>query len=188
MKKAAIFFAEGYEEIEALTVVDMCRRAGIDIRMVSVTGAEHVTSSHGVCVKMDAQISDLDFESLDMLILPGGMPGTKNLEQVPALTAQLKAFADSGKYVCAICAAPSVLGHLGILNGKKAVCYPGFEQDLSGAQVLKKSCVVDGNVITARGMGCAIEFSKAIITALADAETAQKTADSVIYRVSEDDQ
>ncbi len=187
MKKAAIFFAEGYEEIEALTVVDMCRRAGIDIQMVSVTGADNVTSSHGVCVKTDLQISNLDFESLDMLILPGGMPGTKNLEQVSLLTEQLKAFAASGKYVCAICAAPSVLGHLGILSGKRAVCYPGFEKDLAGAQVLNRSCVVDGNVITARGMGCAIEFSKAIIAALADAGTAQKIADSVIYRVSEDD-
>lgn len=187
MKKAAIFFAEGYEEIEALTVVDMCRRAGIDMQMVSVTGSDAVTSSHGVCVKTDIRIDDLNFDSLDMLILPGGMPGTKNLERVPLLTAQLKAFAGSGKYVCAICAAPSVLGHLGILSGKRAVCYPGFENDLTGAQVLNCSCVVDGNVITARGMGCAIAFSKAIITALADAETAQKISDSVIYRVSDDD-
>ncbi len=187
MKKAAIFFAEGYEEIEALTVVDLCRRAGIDIQMVSVTGAEYVTSSHQVCVRMDAKIEELDFETLDMLILPGGMPGTRNLEKVPTLTEQLKRFAADGKYVCAICAAPSVLGHLGILNGKKACCYPGFEKDLNGAEISYLACTVDGNVITARGMGCAIEFSKAIITALQDADAAAKVSQSVIYRISEND-
>ncbi|MCD8129851.1 MAG: DJ-1/PfpI family protein [Lachnospiraceae bacterium] len=187
MKKAAIFFAEGYEEIEALTVVDLCRRAGIDIQMVSVTGSEYVTSSHQVCVRMDTQVEALDFEQLDMLILPGGMPGTRNLEQVPALTEQLERFAADGKYVCAICAAPSVLGHLGILKGKKACCYPGFEKDLAGAEITYLACTVDGNVITARGMGCAIEFSKAIITALQDADAAKKVSQSVIYRISEND-
>ncbi|MCD7807034.1 MAG: DJ-1/PfpI family protein [Lachnospiraceae bacterium] len=187
MKNAAIFFAEGYEEIEALTVVDMCRRAGLEIQMVSVTGAEYVTGSHQVCVKMDTRIEELDFDAVDMLILPGGMPGTRNLEQVPELTSQLKRFAAEGKYVCAICAAPSVLGHLGILEGKRACCYPGFEKDLTGTAVSNLACTVDGNVITARGMGCAIEFSKAIITALQDQDTAEKISESIIYRISEND-
>ena len=124
MAKAGIFFAEGYEEIEALTVVDLCRRAGVEICMISVTGNDSVTGSHGICVKMDALLKEVDFSGLDMLILPGGMPGTKNLEGCAPLMEQLDRFYADGKWVAAICAAPSIFGHRGYLEGREAVCYP----------------------------------------------------------------
>lgn len=182
MKKIAIFFAEGYEEIEALTVVDLCRRAGIQADMVSVTDSLQVTGSHKIPVIMDKFLADVDFEALDMIVLPGGMPGTCNLEKVPALMEQVKAFAASGKYIAAICAAPSVFGHLGLVQGKRACCYPGFEEELTGAIVTYNSCEVDGNVITGRGMGCAIDFSLAIITALLGSEKATEIGTGIIYK------
>lgn len=181
MKRIAIFFAPGYEEIEALTVVDMCRRAGLTIDMVSVTDDMMVTGTHGIPVMMDKHISDVDFEAVDMLVLPGGMPGTTNLEKVPVLMEQVKDFFAKGKYIAAICAAPSIFGHLGLLKDRRACCYPGFEKDLSGADVTLHRCEVDGKVITSRGMGCAIDFSKAIIGALISDEKAAEIARKIIY-------
>lgn len=166
MKKVAIFFAEGFEEIEALTVVDMCRRAGIDIDMVSVTESLEVTGTHHIPVIVDKELEEIDFEEYDMLVLPGGWPGTPNLEKSFELMKQVKIFGETKKWVAAICAAPSILGHLGLLKGKKACCYPGFEEHLEGAHVTFDRHQVDGNIITGRGMGCAIDFSVAIIDAL----------------------
>ena len=181
MKKIGIFFAEGYEEIEALTVVDMCRRAGIQIDMVSVTDSLQVTGAHGIPVIMDRMLADVDFDLLDMIVLPGGMPGTRNLEHVPLLMEQVKAFAAAGKYIAAICAAPSVFGHLGLLEGKKACCYPGFEEELTGATVTYNACEADGNIITSRGMGCAIDFSLKIIGKLQNDDAASKIGRQIIY-------
>lgn len=187
MAKIGVFFAEGYEEIEALTVVDMCRRAGIEVEMVSVygeagaCGAGSVMGAHGIDVKMDKAMADVDFGSLDMIVLPGGLPGTTNLEASAALMQNLDTFYENGKYVAAICAAPSIFGHRGYLNGKKATCYPSFEGHLTGAQVTTDGACTDGNVITGRGMGCAIDFSVEIITALISADKAKKIAESVIY-------
>lgn len=182
MKKVAIFFGTGYEEIEALTVVDLCRRAGIDIRMVSITGERKVTGSHGITVEMDQTFEEADFSSMDMIVLPGGMPGTKNLEAHEGLMEQVDAFYKEGKYVAAICAAPSIFGHRGILNGRKACCYPGFEKDLEGAEVCFESVCISDHVITSRGMGCAIDFSLAIIRILCGEETAEEKAKSIIYK------
>ena len=181
MKKIAIFFAEGYEEIEALTVVDLCRRAGIWVDMVSVTDSLQVTGAHGIPVVMDKMLAEVEFDTLDMLVLPGGMPGTRNLEQVPLLMEQVKAFAAAGKYIAAICAAPSVFGHLGLLEGKNACCYPGFEEELTGANVMFHPCEADGNIITSRGMGCAIDFSLKIIEKLENDDTASKIGRQIIY-------
>ncbi len=181
MKKIAIFFAEGYEEIEALTVVDLCRRANIQIDMVSVTDSLQVTGAHGIAVTMDKMIFEVDFSSLDMIVLPGGMPGTRNLEQVPLLMEQVKAFAETGKYIAAICAAPSVFGHLGLLSGKNACCYPGFEEELTGANVSFNRCESDGNIITSRGMGCAIDFSLKIIEKLKGEDVASQIGRQIIY-------
>ena len=181
MKKIAIFFAEGYEEIEALTVVDLCRRAGIWVDMVSVTDSLKVTGAHGIPVVMDKMLAEVEFDTLDMLVLPGGMPGTRNLEQVPLLMEQVKAFAAAGKYIAAICAAPSVFGHLGLLAGKNACCYPGFEEELTGANVMFHPCEADGNIITSRGMGCAIDFSLKIIEKLENDDTASKIGRQIIY-------
>ena len=181
MKKIAIFFAEGYEEIEALTVVDLCRRAGIWVDMVSVTDSLQVTGAHGIPVVMDKMLAEVEFDTLDMLVLPGGMPGTRNLEQVPLLMEQVKAFAAAGKYIAAICAAPSVFGHLGLLAGKNACCYPGFEEELTGANVMFHPCEADGNIITSRGMGCGIDCSLKIIERLENDDTASKIGRQIIY-------
>ena len=182
MAKIGVFFAEGYEEIEALTVVDLCRRAGIEVEMVSVYGKESVCGAHGIDVKMDKTFAEADFDGMDMIVLPGGMPGTLNLEASAELMDRVDSFFLAGKYVAAICAAPSILGHRGILNGKKAVCYPSFEEHLTGAQVVFEDAVTDGKVITGRGMGCAIAFSCEIIAALCSPEKAAAIADSVIYK------
>ena len=182
MKKIGIFFGAGYEEIEALTVVDLCRRVGIQISMVSITGENWVAGSHGINVEMDQKFEDVDFSELDMIVLPGGMPGTKNLEAHAGLMAQVDAFYKAGKYVAAICAAPSIFGHRGILNGRKACCYPGFEADLTGAEVSYESVCVSDHVITSRGMGCAIDFSLAIIEALCGSDIAEEKAKSIIYK------
>ena len=182
MKNIGIFFAEGYEEIEALTVVDMCRRAGINIQMVSVTGERMVTGSHKIAVEMDMLFEEVDFDGLDMIILPGGMPGTLNLEAHAGLMARVDDFNREGRGLAAICAAPSILGHKGLLKGRKACSYPGFEKDLEGAEVVFDSVAVSDHVITSRGMGCAIDFSLAIISKLCGEEEAERLAKAIIYR------
>lgn len=181
MSKVYLFLAEGHEEVEALMVVDVCRRAGIDLQTVSITGNKAVTSSHKVTYMADHLFEEIECSDADMLILPGGMPGTLNLEAYEPLMKQVDSFAAAGKNVSAICAAPTVLGRRGILNGKKACCYPGMEADLKGADVVFDKVAVDGNIITARGLGCAIDFGLAIIEKLIDKETADKIATAVVY-------
>lgn len=181
MSKVCIFFATGYEEIEALTVVDLLRRQGIDTEMVSVTGERTVTGSHEIPVVMDRLLEEVDFGQVDMLVLPGGMPGTKNLEACGSLMEQVDKFAASGKAVCAICAAPSILGHRGILKGKRATAFPGFEEQLEGAIVAREPAVRDGNIITGRGMGCAIAFGLAIVEYFTDQETVRELAEKIVY-------
>lgn len=183
MNRMAIFLANGFEEVEGLTVVDLLRRAEIEITMVSVTGQKEVTGSHHITVMADTLIEELDFEKYSCLILPGGGQGTHNLEACELLTEKLKEFAANGKQVAAICAAPSVLGHLGILKGKKACCYPSFETELTGAQVSYDSTVRDGNVITSRGLGTAISFASAIITAGKGEEAAREIEKSIVYHI-----
>ena len=182
MKKIAVFFGTGYEEIEALTVVDLCRRAGIDTQMVSVTDAMQVTGSHNITVTMDKMFADVDFSELDMIVLPGGMPGTLNLEAHTGLMEKVDAFHKEGKFIAAICAAPSIFGHRGILQERRACSYPGFEKDLNGANVVFDSVVRDGHVITSRGMGCAIDFSLEIISALCSEAVAKEKAEAIIYK------
>lgn len=179
-----IFLAEGFEEIEALTPVDMLRRAGVETRTVSITEENKVTGSHGITVETDLVWSQADFDEATVLVLPGGLPGTTHLGECAPLVEQLKAFAASQeKKVAAICAAPSVLGLNGILEGRKAICFPGWEDKLLGAEVQAGArAVVDGNVITSRGMGTSLDFSLALITELVNQETAEKLAATVQYR------
>ncbi|MBD5450559.1 MAG: DJ-1/PfpI family protein [Lachnospiraceae bacterium] len=183
MSKAAVFFGTGFEEIEALTVVDILRRAGIETLMVSVMDQRHVEGSHGIMVEMETLVSEVDYEKLDVIVLPGGMPGTKNLEACEVLMEQVDAFAAQDKLVAAICAAPSILGHRGILKGKKACSYPTFESHLEGAQVLQQPAVTDGNIITGRGMGAAIPFALAILEKLQGEEAAVKMAETIVYNL-----
>ncbi|MFG6393084.1 MAG: DJ-1/PfpI family protein [Lachnospiraceae bacterium] len=181
MAKSLIFLASGYEEVEMLTVVDMLRRAGTIIDMVSVTDTIEVTGSHNITIKADKLFAEADFDNADMLILPGGMPGTNNLLAYKPLTDKLTEFNNAGKFVAAVCAAPSVLGALGILNGKNATCFPGFEEKLTGANYQKKPVVRDGNVITSRGMGTCIDFAGEIITALDSGKKAEEIKNKIIY-------
>lgn len=181
MSRIAVFFGTGFEEIEALTVVDILRRAGETVEMVSITGERKVTSSHNVTVETDVLFSEVDFDALDVLVLPGGMPGTKNLEAFAPLMEQVDAFVKAGKLVTAICAAPSILGHRGHLKGKKACSFPSFEEHLEGAEVVKAPAVTDGSIITGRGMGAAIPFGLAILEKLQGKEAAEAMAERIVF-------
>ncbi|WP_099470003.1 DJ-1 family glyoxalase III [Konateibacter massiliensis] len=181
MVKVGIFLADGFEEIEGLTVVDLLRRAGIDTDTVSISKTKEVTGAHNIVVMADKLYEETADREYDMLILPGGMPGTKNLGAKEALVERLKRYAREDKNIAAICAAPSVLGDNGILKGKKATCYPGFEERLTGAAVSYDNVVTDGNIITSRGMGTAMDFGFAIIEKLINKETALKIKASICY-------
>ena len=166
MSKLAVFLANGMEEVECLAVVDVARRAGINVRMVSVTGELTVTGSHGIAVQAD-ELFDADVcRSADALYLPGGMPGTTNLGAHGGVCALAQEFAAQGKHVAALCAAPSVLGRLGLLRGKNATCYPGFEDQLGGAQYTRDGVVTDGNVTTGRGLGFAVDLGLELVRVL----------------------
>ncbi len=182
MSEVCMFFGTGYEEVEALAAVDVMRRAGITVDMVSITGERKVTSSHKVTIEMDCLLEEVDFDSVKMIVLPGGMPGTTNLENCSPLMEQLDKFYAQGKGIAAICAAPSILGHRGMLKGRKACCYPTFESHLDGAKVTKNPCEVSEHVITARGMGAAVDFGLAIVARLRDRKTADHIAESICYK------
>lgn len=182
MAKVYIFFADGFEEIEGLTVVDLLRRVNIEITMVSVTGDLKVIGSHNIAVQTDALFEELDYKDAEMLVLPGGLPGTTNLEEHKGLDQLLKDFAAQGKKLSAICAAPRVLGTKGLLQGRNAVCFPGHEGALLGANVIDSVVVEDGNIITSKGMGTAIDFSLAIIKKLKGAEEAVRIARAIQYK------
>lgn len=181
MVKVAIFLATGFEEIEALTVVDLLRRVHVEIDMVSVTGEKKAIGSHNIIVETDKTINQLNFNEYDMLILPGGMPGTLNLEACEVLMSQTDAFYKQDKWLAAICAAPSILGHRHMLEGRLACCYPGFEKDLLGANVSLEPVCVDGKIITSRGMGCAVEFGLKIVEILLGEEVSKDLAGKIIY-------
>jgi len=160
------FLAEGFEETEAVTPIDLLRRSGKKVITVGV-GDNIIMGSHGIPVVTDtiAQEAPLTDE-LEMIILPGGMPGTLNLEKSEYVQAAIDFCTANNKYIGAICAAPSILGHKGLLKGRKAVCYEGFEAQLEGAEVLNAPVAVDGNIITARGAGVAVQFGLALVEAV----------------------
>ncbi len=182
MSRIAVFFADGFEEMEAIAVVDVCRRARLDVDMVSVTGELTVTSSHSIAVGMDKTFSQIDCQDYDMLVLPGGLKGVQGLEAFEPLMKQLDAFHAAGKYLGAICAGPSILGHRGILKGRRACCYPGFESHLEGAQVSMENVEADGHVITSRAMGTATDFGLAIVAVFCGEEKAQEIRKQVVYK------
>ncbi len=182
MKRAAIFMADGCEEIEGLTVVDILRRAGIEIDMVSIGKDEKINGSHGIVFLADALISCFKPGDYDAFIIPGGKKGTENLLASEAVKSILKTAFEEGKLVAAVCAAPTVLGAAGILKEKKATCYPGFEDRLDCKTFSEERVVVDGNVITSRGMGTSIEFALAIVRYLEGAEKADTISKGIIFR------
>lgn len=181
MAKVVLMLAEGFEEIEGLTVVDLLRRAQVEIHMVSITGNLFVTGSHGIVVKADTLLNEETFDETDMVVLPGGMPGTKYLGEHQEVISLLKEFHEKEKYLAAICAAPSVLGLNGLLEGKRATCFPDFRDKLIGATIIDEKTVVDGKVITSKGMGTAIDFSLELIKVLKGEETAENIGKSIQY-------
>lgn len=181
MAKITVFIADGTEEIEALTVVDLARRAGIEVDTVSVNDSTTVTGSHNIKIILDAVIGQVAWDAVDMIVLPGGKVGVDNLKTCTKLTDKLQEFARDGKPLAAVCAAPSILGGLGLLDGKRATCYPGFEDKLTGAEYVKEPVVKDGNIITSRGLGTSIQFAAAIIEYLVGKDTADKVLNQIIY-------
>ena len=178
-----VFLANGFEEIEALTTVDILRRAGLEVRTVGV-GGRTITGSHGIAVTADATDSDPlpTCRDLQAVVLPGGLPGTTNLAASEVVTRCVTEAAENGVLVCAICAAPSVLGDLGILRGKRATCYPGYEDRLTGAMVSGASVAADEGVITAKGAGVTVAFALAIVSHLISPEKAQEIGDAMQCR------
>lgn len=176
-----VFLAEGFEEIEALTPVDCLRRAGIAVQTVGVGGSV-IQGSHGVSVAADLTEDAIELNGdLDMIVLPGGMPGTLNLGKSEAVQSAVAYCAEHDRWIAAICAAPSILGDLGLLSGRKATCYPGFEERLTGCTALALPTVRDGRFITGRGPGAAMDFALELITVLADADKAKQIADGMVY-------
>ena len=181
MKKVSIFLGEGFEEVEALTPADLLRRAGAEVTLVSIGTEKKVTGSHGISITADRLFNEADYEDADLLVLPGGMPGTLNLKACEPLLALLKEHNAKGKKLAAICAAPTVLGHAGLLNGKNATCYPGCEDGLTGAICETTPVVTDGTITTSRGVGTAIPFALKLIAQLYSQEKADEIARSIVY-------
>lgn len=176
-----LFFATGTEELEALGTADIIRRAGLDLQIVSVTGERTVTGAHGIRVETDALIEDIDFFEADMLVLPGGLPGATNLAAHALLNERMRDHIILGRPLAAICAAPLVPGRLGLLNGKRATCYPGFEQELKGATCTGTLVEVDGQFITGKGPAAVFEFGYAIVERIKDRATADALRQGMLW-------
>ena len=161
-----LFLADGFEEVEALCPLDLLRRAGADVKTVGITGKQ-VTGSHNITVTADILPEEIVLDrELEMIILPGGMPGTTTLDASGAVHEAIRFAAERGITIGAICAAPMIIGKLGYLSGRSAICYPGFEKYLIGANISAKSVVVDENFISAKGMGVAAQFGLALVNVL----------------------
>ena len=180
MKKVFIFLADGFEEIEAIAPIDILRRAELDVVTVSISDSKTVTGAHGIKVEADQLFTETTFGENDYYVLPGGYDGMLNLSAHQGVNELLTKQHNAGKKLAAICASPSVLGKLGILEGKEAICYPGFEGKLTGATISKKSVVEDGNVITGKGPGVAVQFALKIVESLKGKETASQVSDSLM--------
>lgn len=175
-----VFLAEGFEEIEALAPVDILRRAGVEVALAGVGGRE-VTGSHGITVKTDVAAEDVDRSVLEAAVLPGGMPGTRNLEASEAVQDVLDWCAGEGKLIAAICAAPSILAHKGLLSGREAIAFPKFQKDVEegGGRLSADYVVRDGQFLTARGMGVSTQFGLRLAEALASPEKAAEIRASI---------
>ena len=183
MAKVYVFLANGFEDVEALIPVDVLRRGGVEVVTVSVVeGSQVVETAHQVRIVADRLFADCDFSDADLLLLPGGMPGAANLHAHQGVCQALLQQAKAGKKIAAICAAPAVvLGQLGILKGKRATCYPGFENLLDGAAYTGELCTVDGNVTTGEGPAAAFPFAYSLLAQLVDEETARQIAVGMRY-------
>lgn len=177
-----VFLATGFEDIEAIAPVDIMRRAGLEVQTVSITGEEIVTSAHGVGIASDLMLSEVDFSQAEMLVLPGGLPGSTNLNACQPLTRAIKCHFESGGPIAAICAAPLVYGHLGLLQGRRATCYPGVERELAGATYTAAIVECDGNIITGKGPAAAFEFGYTIVDFFLGEGASQPLRQGMIYK------
>ncbi len=177
----AVFLADGFEEIEALCPVDLLRRAGKEVKLAGV-GTTEVTGSHGIRVQADLPASELLFDDLEAIVLPGGLPGTLNLESSQAVQKAIDYCIEKGILVAAICAAPSILGHKGLLEGKQATSFPTFQKELKGAQLSSEYVVQDGKLLTARGMGVSTQFGLKLVELLASKEKAAELEESIQWK------
>ena len=180
MKKVAVHLAEGFEEIEAVSIIDVLRRAEIETLVVSVSGNVEVSGSHNIQVKADALFEEVDYRKIDMIVLPGGLPGSNNLNAHEGLKSQIIDFYENGKPLGAICAAPLVFGNLGILKDQTATCYPGFENQLLGANTTGRDVEQSGVIVTGKGAGVAIKFALKIVEMLKGKELAENLASKMI--------
>ncbi len=174
-----MFIAEGFEEIEALCPLDLMRRAGLDVTTVGV-GGNSITGAHGIEVKTDIRDTEFRADDLEMVFLPGGMPGTINLASSKIVINAINSAVECDSCIAAICAAPSILGDMGLLNGKQAVCYPGFEDRLTGATIPDSKVVLDDNILTAKGMGAALEMGLKIVEIFRGRDAAEALRHAVI--------
>ena len=179
-----LFLANGFEEVEAITPVDILRRAGVEVSTVAVGDLldKNVIGAHGIGITADISLTDINYDDIDAIILPGGMPGTRNLDESEEVRQAIKYCFDNDRLICAICAAPSVLGHLGLLKGKKATCFPGFERELHSAVFTGAEVTVDGKIITADGPGAAMKFGEAIAAQFVGIDAAKRVTDSMQCR------
>ncbi len=174
-----MFLADGMEEIEALCPLDLMRRAGLKVTTVGIGGKE-ITGAHGITVKADISDADYNDENPELIFLPGGMPGTLNLAASDTVIRAINTAIQKDAYIAAICAAPSILGDMGLLNGKEAICYPGFEDRLTGARLSDKRVVLDGKILTAAGMGAALDMGLKIVEIFCGTDTANQLRHAVI--------
>lgn len=181
MAKVYAFLAEGFEETEAIAVIDVMNRGGINVVTVSINNEKMVKGVHGIEIKADDVIENIDIDDADMLFLPGGVPGTPNLAQCTKLKKALVKYNEEGKKLSAICAAPSVLGENGILKGKKATCYPGWEEKLVGAEYVKAAVVTSENISTGKGMGAAIDLGLEIVKIFCGEEKSVEVGKAIQY-------
>lgn len=181
MKNVYVFLAEGFEEVEAVTTIDYLRRGGFEVKVVSTTGFWRVTGSHNIILYADMLFDAIVDSEVDVIVLPGGMPGTLNLAAHEGLRRLILLMQKQNKPICAICAAPMILGKLGLLEGKKATIYPGMEEHLIGAKHSNDTVCVDGNIITSRAASTAVDFALTIIETLDCKETADKVSKGILH-------
>lgn len=180
--KALIHLANGFEEIEAVTTIDILRRADITTEIVSICDCAQVRGAHGIEIRADVCQRRADYDNADMLILPGGLPGSHNLADNKALGEKIQAHYEQGKWLAAICAAPLVYGRMGLLKGEDAICYPSFEPELKGATISEKAVVVSNNFITGKGPGVTIDFALEIVKQLKGEDLAKQIAQGLIIQ------
>ena len=181
-KRVCVPLAEGFEEVEALTIVDLLRRAGIVVVMAALGDKKEVVSSHNVKIVADALLREACKESFDMIVLPGGMPGSKHLDASAEVRDLLLRHDKDGKFIAAVCAAPMIFGHAGLLKGKKATSHFSQKENLEGATYTDEPVVVDGRVVTSQGVGTAIAFALKLVELLAGRESAEKIRSAIMYK------